>query len=230
MKKTLFILLLFFAQLSFAQIFGEIEYKVDMLFNPVDSIVRTEEGPSEESFKVVKKEIEKSKRYLPQLKYHLKFNENQSLFYLNDSLINDQIHSLLRFAIILSNSDETYYTVKEKQFVFAYKRSELNGELFLVKRPSFKWEFSDETKEIAGYICQKATAKDENNLLFKSTITAWYSPDLPYSYGIKDFSGLSGIVLGLEERSEEHTSELQSRGHLVCRLLLEKKKKENHTL
>src|SRR5690625_5932756 len=28
------------------------------------------------------------------------------------------------------------------------------------------------------------------------------------------------------ERSEEHTSELQSRGHLVCRLLLEKKKKK----
>src|SRR6266508_3696616 len=28
----------------------------------------------------------------------------------------------------------------------------------------------------------------------------------------------------VRERSEEHTSELQSRGHLVCRLLLEKKK------
>src|SRR5690554_7269604 len=28
------------------------------------------------------------------------------------------------------------------------------------------------------------------------------------------------------ERSEEHTSELQSRPHLVCRLLLEKKKKK----
>src|SRR5690625_2182614 len=27
----------------------------------------------------------------------------------------------------------------------------------------------------------------------------------------------------LDDRSEEHTSELQSRGHLVCRLLLEKK-------
>src|SRR5439155_2531266 len=27
-------------------------------------------------------------------------------------------------------------------------------------------------------------------------------------------------------RSEEHTSELQSRGHLVCRLLLEKKKRD----
>src|SRR5439155_27357118 len=30
---------------------------------------------------------------------------------------------------------------------------------------------------------------------------------------------------GFGPRSEEHTSELQSRGHLVCRLLLEKKKK-----
>src|SRR5439155_18159375 len=29
----------------------------------------------------------------------------------------------------------------------------------------------------------------------------------------------------VEPRSEEHTSELQSRGHLVCRLLLEKKKR-----
>src|SRR5439155_25992037 len=32
-----------------------------------------------------------------------------------------------------------------------------------------------------------------------------------------------------KSRSEEHTSELQSRGHLVCRLLLEKKKNKNKT-
>src|SRR3989442_4320927 len=31
---------------------------------------------------------------------------------------------------------------------------------------------------------------------------------------------------GVAVRSEEHTSELQSRPHLVCRLLLEKKKKD----
>src|SRR2546422_7505873 len=33
---------------------------------------------------------------------------------------------------------------------------------------------------------------------------------------------------GLPDRSEEHTSELQSRLHLVCRLLLEKKKKKKN--
>src|SRR2546427_8330410 len=32
----------------------------------------------------------------------------------------------------------------------------------------------------------------------------------------------------LATRSEEHTSELQSQSNLVCRLLLEKKKKHNH--
>src|SRR5207253_8712501 len=40
--------------------------------------------------------------------------------------------------------------------------------------------------------------------------------------------GVTLLMLGLLYlffRSEEHTSELQSRGHLVCRLLLEKKKK-----
>src|SRR5689334_23957090 len=37
--------------------------------------------------------------------------------------------------------------------------------------------------------------------------------------------GREGAGLRLGERSEEHTSELQSQFHLVCRLLLEKKKK-----
>src|SRR5690625_6338136 len=34
------------------------------------------------------------------------------------------------------------------------------------------------------------------------------------------------IIVYTDDRSEEHTSELQSRGHLVCRLLLEKKRKQ----
>src|SRR3712207_8541378 len=40
-------------------------------------------------------------------------------------------------------------------------------------------------------------------------------------------SSLRRIAWGNSSRSEEHTSELQSRQYLVCRLLLEKKKKNN---
>src|SRR3989449_2825974 len=39
----------------------------------------------------------------------------------------------------------------------------------------------------------------------------------------------SGLLIAAAPRSEEHTSELQSRLHLVCRLLLEKKKNELST-
>src|SRR2546422_8642905 len=40
------------------------------------------------------------------------------------------------------------------------------------------------------------------------------------------FGDVGGVIANAL-RSEEHTSELQSRLHLVCRLLLEKKKKKN---
>src|SRR5690349_22710350 len=40
---------------------------------------------------------------------------------------------------------------------------------------------------------------------------------------------VEGSVLDVGDRSEEHTSELQSRRDLVCRLLLEKKKKKTST-
>src|SRR2546422_9563395 len=43
-------------------------------------------------------------------------------------------------------------------------------------------------------------------------------------------AALSLVAVLLVIRSEEHTSELQSRLHLVCRLLLEKKKKKIETL
>src|SRR3712207_8976885 len=43
-------------------------------------------------------------------------------------------------------------------------------------------------------------------------------------------SFIVGVIIGLQwGRSEEHTSELQSRQYLVCRLLLEKKKTHNFT-
>src|SRR5439155_9835062 len=56
--------------------------------------------------------------------------------------------------------------------------------------------------------------------LFRSTSCCWFGRRFtcPVSARSK--------FAGKKARSEEHTSELQSRGHLVCRLLLEKKKKD----
>src|SRR2546422_5648289 len=67
---------------------------------------------------------------------------------------------------------------------------------------------------------------------------------LPICYGTQRKADLTGSVSSVtgpeiatnpvdradQARSEEHTSELQSRLHLVCRLLLEKKKKKKNKI
>src|SRR5690625_6880094 len=67
-------------------------------------------------------------------------------------------------------------------------------------------------------------------------VTDNYDSNPIYTHELKDEAGnvisnidttiagnYSLIYTATDARSEEHTSELQSRGHLVCRLLLEKK-------
>src|SRR2546422_5543617 len=63
--------------------------------------------------------------------------------------------------------------------------------------------------------------------LFRSLVTQ-LNGDAPGAADAAKVRTLAAAVRDLaeaEQRSEEHTSELQSRLHLVCRLLLEKKKK-----
>src|SRR3989449_3436356 len=67
--------------------------------------------------------------------------------------------------------------------------------------------------------------------LFRSTRvrTLGYVDDVPRLMAAADLlvTKAGGLTLAEAMRSEEHTSELQSRLHLVCRLLLEKKKKQS---
>src|SRR5690554_7336785 len=57
-------------------------------------------------------------------------------------------------------------------------------------------------------------------LLAPATATSLYRVSIP----VRRASAARAALPFALERSEEHTSELQSRPHLVCRLLLEKKK------
>src|SRR3989442_9600390 len=66
--------------------------------------------------------------------------------------------------------------------------------------------------------------------------TTLFRSRVPLGVDVRDLLELEGALEGQGEvetaphiRSEEHTSELQSRPHLVCRLLLEKKKKKRNS-
>src|SRR5690625_6461595 len=89
----------------------------------------------------------------------------------------------------------------------------------VVPRRSRKETSSTAVKGVG--LTQGARPRIENTLVrFSTTITSspssWVSAAGPVAEVPSPAASSS--------RSEEHTSELQSRGHLVCRLLLEKKK------
>src|SRR5690554_7042479 len=89
----------------------------------------------------------------------------------------------------------------------------------------------------AGYIAPrhlKVIKETGNNLVVAMDINdsvGIMDSHFPEAEFFTEFEEFSGFVEDLKQkgeklRSEEHTSELQSRPHLVCRLLLEKKKKK----
>src|SRR5256886_8779101 len=62
--------------------------------------------------------------------------------------------------------------------------------------------------------------------LFRSQVDDIMVDTLPMLLRMED---RSSMAFSIEARSEEHTSELQSQSNLVCRLLLEKKKKNHNS-
>ena len=76
----------------------------------------------------------------------------------------------------------------------------VNEKLYLLEEniPPQTWQFHDETQEVMGYICQKATAK------FKGRdYTAWYTLDIPVNDGPFKFYGLPGLILMVEDSDKQ---------------------------
>src|SRR5690349_23807867 len=76
--------------------------------------------------------------------------------------------------------------------------------------------------------CTASSTSIEKNRCSPSLLQA-SSPARPWRTGATPRQTSNGAAAGASgSRSEEHTSELQSRRDLVCRLLLEKKKKNRN--
>src|SRR3712207_9114298 len=109
-------------------------------------------------------------------------------------------------------------------------------------QPAFNSGFFDEARGVARHFMDVFEGGDYDHIVCPSgsctTMVSHYYPvifeDLPaerersevLAGRVREFSDFLVNVMSVEDlgRSEEHTSELQSRQYLVCRLLLEKKK------
>lgn len=68
-------------------------------------------------------------------------------------------------------------------------------ETFLVKDSTRKinWKITDETREIAGFVCRRANAVVMDSIY----VVAFYTEQIPVSGGPESFTGLPGMILGV---------------------------------
>src|SRR5690554_7048342 len=72
----------------------------------------------------------------------------------------------------------------------------------------------------------KQQGPEWKDLFNGKNLDGWVKLNGTAEYRVEDDMIVGVSEMNTPNRSEEHTSELQSRPHLVCRLLLEKKKKK----
>ncbi|QMU64454.1 MAG: GLPGLI family protein [Flavobacteriaceae bacterium] len=109
--------------------------------------------------------------------------------------------------------DILYKNMKEQRFS---NKTDLMGKLFLVKDSlrAYDWKMTGETKNIGKYTCYKATyEREEENITMsvedgemkeitkkeKVVTTAWYTPEVPISNGPKNYDGLPGLILEIND-------------------------------
>lgn len=137
--------------------------------------------------------------------FTLEFNTIKSSFVLNNILEpnNEEKYSkgISNLASMLITSGYNYYLNLNTKTVILQNT---DGLLIEEKYDKKNWEITSESKKIADYLCYKAiyikNYTGRNGKSISIPITAWFAPSLPYGYGPKDYNGLPGLILELQER------------------------------
>ncbi len=175
------------------------------------SIVTTENERTKTLPENLKKTIQDAENAAENLKPILIFNDSISVFKLDENAIIENevavsnvckckkpLFTLAKKAIVLRNNNKSL-AVREDEFL-------------LIDSLQTKWNITSETKKIENFTCYKATQEisiingakntDGSVKIFKKTITAWFSPEIPYSFGPAGYGGLPGLIIELQDENK----------------------------
>jgi GLPGLI family protein len=163
-----------------------------------------------------------------QKNYLLTFNKNEALFEEVVALEKPkpgQGGVSFSVSVSMSGDGDKYMNTKDK---ISYTEEDIFGDEFVIKDslPKIDWQITNETKIIGDYNCVKATytepvskndleayeryqekTKNGKSSLFEmkkpepKTITAWYTSEIPVSFGPNGVWGLPGLILQLENEN-----------------------------
>lgn len=210
MKTKIFIGLLFLSASISAQFSGKAIYKSSAKSN--FAIESERKGLNDEMHKRIRERLRKAN----QKTYVLNFNKSESI-YKEDVQLDNPNKSEIAGARIIGfgggANNVLYKNIKENRMA---DKTSLMGKGFLIKDKlnKYDWKLTGETKNIGKYTCYKAEYKKENTTQRMSmvggemkqveetvttTVTAWYTSDIPVSNGPKDYWGLPGLILEVND-------------------------------
>lgn len=195
LNKTAKLLLLFINAIIYGQTHnGNVKYKVKFDESPKTS-------KNVEVNKINSQIEEKTKEF----DFILMFSSEKKSSFINEEKLDDTLDENNKFVTklaLLKICPYSYFYDFDKNILLLETREHT---LIEMKYEKLNWTITDESKLIDKYLCYKAyTTKiiiNKNREQKEIAITAWFAPSIPFSFGPKDYNGLPGLILELQERN-----------------------------
>ncbi|WP_316805284.1 GLPGLI family protein [Pedobacter nototheniae] len=141
--------------------------------------------------------------------FQMAFNSRKSLYSSYTKKIQDSIHNAKFEAAIKSGSNEidmglfvpstadNIYTSEDENTVYVNKFFNDNNYVIKEDFEKINWKIEKETKTLLGYTCQKAIGICKGR-----AYTAWFTTDVPVSFGPWKLHGLPGLILEAYDASQ----------------------------
>jgi GLPGLI family protein len=131
------------------------------------------------------------------LTYSLRFTKDQSIYQMEKGMGIDDDRQLEAASIVAGKG--VYFYENNGNLII---QKEFAGDLFLVEPDSaeFGWKIMDERKMIGEFECIKAIGVNKGFDNKDSTVIAWFSPQINIPYGPKEYFGLPGLILEVEDK------------------------------
>ena len=186
MKKAILIIVLLINQIALPQQNAIVEYEY---FNTADPELKPTNQIMQKAFSL----NEKAEEYAKQHRYILKFNPNESYYYIDTGMKPDDLEDPMAYHLSkMMIGHGIFYQNTPKRYTLNQKES--MHQLYLVKDTiQNDWTISYEKKYIGGYKCYKATKKCKCG----KDIVAWFTPEIPVPFGPAGYAGTPGLILQL---------------------------------
>jgi GLPGLI family protein len=171
----------------------------------------------------MEKAFQEAMKSATEKQYTLLFTKAECLYEEQEQLQKPEASAAgIRVSVVFSGEGKKYLNLKDKNSI---EEADIFGKEFLIVEPLEKpdWKLLNETKKIGDYNCFKAelliqvTEKQKEEYkeflkkeetkpsLFKmeepkdKVIIAWYTPEIPVSFGPNNYWGLPGLILEINE-------------------------------